>query len=87
MAHRWARRLERYLCGCLTYFPLAFVYGLTTWAVWVVYNIGTHSDKSSWIGKYSRRSEALLDNAILDGRRRTGSPRGMLVKADNYSVQ
>ncbi|KAI1266636.1 palmitoyltransferase PFA3 [Xylariaceae sp. FL1019] len=38
---RWARRLERCCCGCLKYFPLAFVYGLTTWAVWVVINIGS----------------------------------------------
>ncbi|KAI0205140.1 palmitoyltransferase PFA3 [Astrocystis sublimbata] len=41
MSRRWARRIERYCCGCLTYFPLAFVYGLTTWAVWVVVSIGS----------------------------------------------
>ncbi|KAI7225528.1 zf-DHHC-domain-containing protein [Hortaea werneckii] len=29
------RRLERCCCRTFTYFPLAFVYGLTTWAVWV----------------------------------------------------
>ncbi|KIW03500.1 uncharacterized protein PV09_05267 [Verruconis gallopava] len=29
------RKCERYCCNVLTYFPLAFVYGLTTWAVWV----------------------------------------------------
>jgi palmitoyltransferase ZDHHC2/15/20 len=29
----WARRVERCCCGTLAYFPLLFVYGLTTWAV------------------------------------------------------
>ncbi|TGJ81145.1 hypothetical protein E0Z10_g7619 [Xylaria hypoxylon] len=54
MARRWARRVERYCCGCLTYFPLVFVYGLTSWAVWVVVSIGSFptSDggKPSWTG-------------------------------------
>ncbi|EMC97895.1 hypothetical protein BAUCODRAFT_407089 [Baudoinia panamericana UAMH 10762] len=31
----WARRLERACCQTLAYIPLLFVYGLTTWAVWV----------------------------------------------------
>ena len=35
----WARRVERCCCGTLAYFPLLFVYGLTTWAVWVEVNI------------------------------------------------
>ncbi|KAI0460001.1 palmitoyltransferase PFA3 [Xylaria acuta] len=54
MSRRWARRLERYCCGCLTYFPLAFVYGLTTWAVWVVVNIGSFptsgQGRTTWTG-------------------------------------
>ncbi|KAI2615852.1 palmitoyltransferase PFA3 [Hypoxylon sp. NC1633] len=51
MARRWARRIERYCCNCLTYFPLAFVYSITTWAVWVVVNIGSSKlTKSTWIG-------------------------------------
>ncbi|KAI5867236.1 palmitoyltransferase PFA3 [Durotheca rogersii] len=51
MARRWARRFERYCCNCLTYFPLAFVYSLTSWAVWVVVSIGSHeSSKPAWIG-------------------------------------
>ncbi|KAI0118578.1 palmitoyltransferase PFA3 [Hypoxylon sp. NC0597] len=51
MARRWARKIERYCCGCLTYFPLAFVYSLTTWAVWVVVNIGSSATpKPAWIG-------------------------------------
>jgi palmitoyltransferase ZDHHC2/15/20 len=31
----WARKLERCCCRTVTYFPLLFVHGLTTWAVWV----------------------------------------------------
>lgn len=50
MARRWARRVERYCCSCLTYFPLAFVYGLTTWAVWVIVSIGSAKTKVDWIG-------------------------------------
>ncbi|KAI1771919.1 palmitoyltransferase PFA3 [Hypoxylon cercidicola] len=54
MARRWARRIERYCCTWITYFPLAFVYGLTTWAVWVVVNIGSSTtSKPSWIGTKS----------------------------------
>ncbi|KAF3908678.1 hypothetical protein AA313_de0207186 [Arthrobotrys entomopaga] len=32
---RLLRRLDNLFCSCLTYFPLAIVYGATTWAVWV----------------------------------------------------
>ncbi|KAK0308304.1 palmitoyltransferase for Vac8p [Friedmanniomyces endolithicus] len=35
----WARRLERCCCRTFAYFPLLFVYGLTTWAVWVEVNV------------------------------------------------
>ncbi|KAK5117760.1 hypothetical protein LTR85_008735 [Meristemomyces frigidus] len=35
----FCRRLERCCCTTLAYFPLAFVYGLTTWAVWVEVNV------------------------------------------------
>ena len=35
-----ARRCERYCCAVATFFPLAFVYGLTTWAAWVEGGIG-----------------------------------------------
>lgn len=31
----WARNVERCCCATLSFFPLAFVYGLTTWAVYV----------------------------------------------------
>lgn len=35
-----AHRFERLCCTLATYFPLAFVYSLTTWAVWVEASIG-----------------------------------------------
>ncbi|RYP67583.1 hypothetical protein DL771_007135 [Monosporascus sp. 5C6A] len=50
MARRWARRFERYCCSCITYFPLAFVYGLTTWGVWVIVRMGSQPSKVTWIG-------------------------------------
>ncbi|KAI1360272.1 palmitoyltransferase PFA3 [Xylaria arbuscula] len=54
MSRRWARRIERYCCRGLTYFPLAFVYGITTWAVWVVVKIGSFpvppGGTKSWTG-------------------------------------
>ena len=53
MARRWARRLERYCCLCFTYFPLAFVYGLTSWAVFVVVSLCNTPSSVSWLGKYT----------------------------------
>lgn len=32
---RLLRRLDTLFCSCITYFPLAIVYGATAWAVWV----------------------------------------------------
>jgi len=52
MTRRWARRIERYCCTCATYFPLAFVYGLTTWAVFVLVNISTVQSRVEWIGEF-----------------------------------
>jgi hypothetical protein len=51
MARRWARKVERACCAFAKYLPLVFVYGLTTWAVWVVVKIGQDSKKSYWVGK------------------------------------
>lgn len=53
MSRRWARKLERACCAFATYIPLVFVYGLTSWAVWVVVSIGSASIKSAWIGNGS----------------------------------
>ncbi|KAL4968337.1 DHHC family palmitoyltransferase [Aspergillus stella-maris] len=46
----WALRCERYCCAAATYFPLAFVYGLTTWAVYVEASVGLKGSNSSFIG-------------------------------------
>lgn len=39
----------------MTYFPLVFVYGLTTWALWVVISIGSfpaaEGEDKSWTGE------------------------------------
>ncbi|KAF2203281.1 zf-DHHC-domain-containing protein [Delitschia confertaspora ATCC 74209] len=45
------RRCERYCCTAVTYFPLAFVYGLTSWAVWVEVGIGFLPTSHCWTGK------------------------------------
>ncbi|KFZ15488.1 hypothetical protein V501_02682 [Pseudogymnoascus sp. VKM F-4519 (FW-2642)] len=44
------RKCERYCCLTFTYFPLAFVYSITTWAVWVEATIGFNPSQSAWIG-------------------------------------
>ncbi|KAJ4148587.1 hypothetical protein LMH87_003051 [Akanthomyces muscarius] len=53
MARRWARRLERTCCSIVRYFPLLFVYGLTTWAVVTIVNIGNEDTSIAWLGKVS----------------------------------
>lgn len=52
MSRKWARKCERYCCIGATYFPLAFVYSITTWAVWVEITIGFLADgsRTRWIG-------------------------------------
>jgi len=55
-----ARRIERYCCAAATYFPLAFVYGLTTWAVWVETKVGFLPTKSKWIGMSCGEVEYLI---------------------------
>lgn len=51
MVRRWARKCERVCCTCATYIPLVFVYSLTSWALWVVINVGSANTKSIWIGR------------------------------------
>lgn len=50
MPRRWARKCERYCCLGFTYFPLVFVYSITTWAVWVEATIGLLPSRNAWIG-------------------------------------
>lgn len=55
IGRRLARRLERACCTCATYFPLAFVYGISTWACWVIVHLGTTPEAyshSSWTGPW-----------------------------------
>ncbi|KAK3069010.1 palmitoyltransferase for Vac8p [Teratosphaeriaceae sp. CCFEE 6253] len=51
----WAQRLERCCCRTLAYFPLVFVYGLTTWAVCVEVSVSffgkSISDNSSFASR------------------------------------
>ncbi|KAK0728021.1 DHHC palmitoyltransferase-domain-containing protein [Lasiosphaeria miniovina] len=53
MARRWARKLERTCCAAATYFPLLFVYGLTSWAVFVLVTLSTESSKVNWLGRWT----------------------------------
>ncbi|PLB40576.1 DHHC family palmitoyltransferase [Aspergillus candidus] len=46
----WALRCERYCCAAASMFPLAFVYGLTSWAAYVEISIGLRHTQSPWIG-------------------------------------
>jgi hypothetical protein len=50
MPRKWARKCERYCCLGATYFPLVFVYSITSWAVWVEATIGFLPAKTLWIG-------------------------------------
>ncbi|KAG6006563.1 hypothetical protein E4U21_006861 [Claviceps maximensis] len=50
MSRRCLRTAERTCCVVATYTPLIFVYGLTTWAVWVLVEIGKIAPKRSWLG-------------------------------------
>lgn len=51
-ARKLIRKCERYCCMTFTYFPLAFVYSITTWAVWVEASIGFNPSQSPWIGLF-----------------------------------
>lgn len=53
----WAKKCERACCSVATYFPLAFVYGLTTWAIWVEAGIGFLADYKGW---KSRRAKHVM---------------------------
>ncbi|KAF1822336.1 zf-DHHC-domain-containing protein, partial [Dissoconium aciculare CBS 342.82] len=44
----WARKLERCCCTTFAYFPLVFVYGLTSWAIYVQVNVCFLDEYTSW---------------------------------------
>ncbi|ERS95736.1 hypothetical protein HMPREF1624_07811 [Sporothrix schenckii ATCC 58251] len=55
IGRRLARRLERACCTCATYFPLAFVYSISTWACWVIVHLVTTPEAynhASWTGPW-----------------------------------
>ncbi|KAF2014963.1 zf-DHHC-domain-containing protein [Aaosphaeria arxii CBS 175.79] len=57
----WARKIERCCCQTITYFPLLFVYGLTSWAAWVETGIGFTPTKTEvWTGPFSSALGAFL---------------------------
>ncbi|PSS02501.1 DHHC palmitoyltransferase-domain-containing protein [Coniella lustricola] len=84
---RWARRLERCCCRCATYFPLLFVYGLTTWAMLVVCSIGYNTQNSFWIGTPSSFLAVLL-YALLNWSYTTAvfTPPGSTTNDNGYST-
>ncbi|KAK2882490.1 hypothetical protein FQN49_000289 [Arthroderma sp. PD_2] len=45
-----AKNCEELLCNVAKYFPLAFVYGLTTWAIWVEAGVSIYHTRSWWKG-------------------------------------
>ncbi len=51
---KWALKCERYCCSIVTYFPLVFVYGMTTWAIWVQINLALEYKETTWRGIPSR---------------------------------
>ena len=49
----WGRKIERCCCTSLSYFPLTFVYGLTSWAVYVEVNVSFLGDSSIWYAYFN----------------------------------
>ena len=60
----WARKVERCCCTTLSYFPLTFVYGLTTWAVWVETHVSFFGGSSIWA--YTKAALGLALYAMLN---------------------
>ncbi|PHH64644.1 hypothetical protein CDD82_1747 [Ophiocordyceps australis] len=60
MARRCLRKTERVCCECLTYVPVAAVYALTTWAVWVLVVVSSTTTDSAWIGLPSSIASIVL---------------------------
>lgn len=44
----WARKIERCCCSTFAYIPLTFVYGLTTWAVWVATRVALIGERDAF---------------------------------------
>lgn len=54
----WARTVERICCQTLAYFPLTFVYGLSTWAIYVEVQV-SFIGSSGWLS-YLRAALGIL---------------------------
>lgn len=63
-----ARKAERACCSVVTYLPLAFVYGLTTWAVWVIGGMGLRAETQSVASEVPgpKLMLIILSNLVLD---------------------
>lgn len=55
----WARKVERVCCQTFSYFPLLFVYGLTTWSVWVAVHVSFFSG-NDWTAYLKAGASVLL---------------------------
>jgi palmitoyltransferase len=63
-----ANTVERACCLTLTYSPLVFVYGLTTWAVCVEVGIGFLEKRPWWTGTLARlRCEVVMCSGVYVG--------------------
>ena len=60
----FARRLERCCCTTFAYFPLVFVYGITTWAVYVEVNVSFISRAGT--GAYLRAALGVILYALAN---------------------
>ena len=59
----WAKKCERACCSVAQYFPLAFVYSLTTWAIWVEAGIAFLPNHNGWRSESS--SSVFLTSLLI----------------------
>jgi hypothetical protein len=84
MSRKWARKCERYCCLGATYFPLLFVYSLTSWAVWVEATIGFLPGQPDYLGMnlWSIASRSRLQ----EDRNRIEFPRNRLLRSPQLVI-
>ncbi|KAH7318188.1 DHHC palmitoyltransferase-domain-containing protein [Stachybotrys elegans] len=87
MARRWARKVERACYAFVRYLPLVFVYSLTSWAAWVVIQVGWDSRRSRWVGTTSSVVGVLI-YALLNWSYTTAvfTPPGSTTNDDGYGL-
>ena len=64
----WARKVERVCCSALSFFPLLFVYGLTTWSVWGAVNVSFFSGNNALA--YLKAGASILLYALCGSKER-----------------